>query len=236
MSNCLMADLTTRSPRRGDALSRERIVAAAVEILDQGGEGELTVRGLTAHLSTGRGAIYHHVNGKDDLLAAATDHVISRVTAGVATNEEAEPTIRALALGIFEAIDAHPWVGTQLSREPTQAAVFRIWKSIGIQLQRLGVDPAALSDAGSALVSYVLGSAAQYVAGPRTRTDEADRKTYLDQLAAMWMEHDAHPLGAEAAVQLREHDDREQFLAGVDIFLAGVTRWDRAGGARNSHF
>ena len=219
-----MADPTTRSPRRSDALSRERIVAAAVEILDRSGEGHLTVRGLTVHLSTGRGAIYHHINGKDDLLAAATDHVIAEVTAAVATNDEAEPAIRELALGIFDAIDAHPWVGTQLSREPMQAAVLRIWTSIGIQLQRLGVDPATLPDAGSALVSYVLGSAAQYVAGPRTLTDEADRKGFLDQLAAMWMEHDPHPLVAEAALALREHDDRDQFLAGVNIFLAGVRR------------
>ena len=219
-----MADPTTRTPRRSDALSRERIVAAAVEILDQGGEGELTMRRLTAHLSTGRGALYHHMNGKDDLLAAATDHVIGRVTAGVGTEEEAEPAIRALALGIFDAIDAHPWVGTQLSRDPRQAAVLKIWTSIGLQLQRLGVAPATLPDAGSALVSYVLGSAAQYAAGPRTLTDEADRKAYLDQLAALWTEQDPDPLVAEAAASLREHDDRAQFLAGVDIFLAGATR------------
>lgn len=222
-----MAGPTTKSPRRSDALSRERIVAAAVEILDRGGQGELTVRALTTHLSTGRGAVYHHVSGKDELLAAATDLVIGGVTAGVATDEEAEQAIRALALGIFDAIDAHPWVGTQLSREPMQAAVLRIWKSIGTQLQRLGVDRAALPDAGSALVSYVLGSAAQYVAGPRTLADEADRKAYLEQLAAMWVEHDPRPLVAEAAVALREHDDRKQFLAGVDIFLAGIGRRDQ---------
>jgi len=27
---------------------------------------------------------------------------------------------------------------------------------------------------------------------------------------------------ARAAAHLREHDDREQFLAGVDLFLAGI--------------
>ena len=100
--------------------------------------------------------------------------------------------------------------------------MLRIWSSVGTQLRRLGVEPAALADAGSALVSYVLGSTAQYAAGPRAHPDEADRKGYLDQIATQWMQHDPDPLVAEAATQLREHDDREQFLAGVNIFLTGM--------------
>ena len=224
VSNCRVADPSTRAARRSDALSRERIVAAAVEILDLGGEVELTVRGLTAHLATGRGAIYHHVAGKDELLAAATDHVVAQALAAVHADEAPESAIRSLALGIFDTVDAHPWVGTQLTREPTQVAVLRLWTSIGIQLQRLGVDASALSDAGGALVSYILGSTAQYVAGPRTLTDEADRQTKLDRLAALWIEHDPNPLVVEAASQLRDHDDRAQFLAGIDIFLNGIRR------------
>lgn len=219
-----MAGSAERGPRRSDALSRERIIAATVEILDVVGEGELTVRTLTDHLSTGRGAIYHHVSGKDELLAAAADDVIGQVMAGVPRDQEAEPTIRALALSIFDAIDVHPWVGTQLSRKPLQTAVLRIWTCIGTQLQRLGVDGAHRSDAGSALVSYVLGSAAQYVAGPRGVADEADRKAYLERLASVWIEHDPSPVAGEAANQLVEHDDREQFLAGVNIFLVGIKR------------
>jgi AcrR family transcriptional regulator len=218
---------TARSPRRSDALSQERIVRAAIEILDLVGEGELTVRGLTAHLATGRGAIYHHVSGKDELLSAAADEVIAQVLTGVSTDQEPEAAVRALALGIFDAIDTHPWVGSQLSREPLQPAVLRIWKGVGTQLQRLGVDDATLSDAGSALVSYVLGAAAQYVAGPRRAPDEAGRQAYLDKLAVAWAEHDPDPLVTRAAAQLREHDDRQQFVAGVDIFLAGVRRRDR---------
>lgn len=199
-------------------------MAAAVEILDRSGETELTVRGLTAHLATGRGAIYHHVAGKDELLAAAADHVIGAALAAVQTDGAPEAAIRSLALGIFDTVDAHPWVGTQLTREPAQVAVLRIWTSVGVQLQRLGVCAPALSDAGSALVSYVLGSTAQYVAGPRTLTDHADRRAYLDRLAATWIEHNPDPFVAEAATRLRDHDDREQFLAGVDIFLNGIRR------------
>src|ERR1700685_2726772 len=61
-----------RAARRTSALSRELIVQAATEILDAEGETALTFRALTRHLSTGYGAIYHHVTDKSDLLASAT--------------------------------------------------------------------------------------------------------------------------------------------------------------------
>jgi len=66
-----------RAARRTDALSRELIVRAATEILDADGETALTFSALTRHLSTGYGAVYHHVANKSDLLAAAADEVIA---------------------------------------------------------------------------------------------------------------------------------------------------------------
>ncbi len=221
-----MSFMTTpsqRSPRRTDALSRERIVEATIELLDSGGESGLTLRAVTAHLATGRGAIYHHVANKDELLAAAADGVISQVLANAAGDDDPTRSIRTLARGIFDAIDAHPWVGTQLSREPLQPAVLRIWKSIGAQLHTLGVTGTGLSDAGSALVNYVLGAAAQHAAGARRAPDDTARKEYLERLAAQWAQSDSDPLVQESASLLPGHDDRAQFLAGVNIFLAGIS-------------
>ncbi|WP_063763666.1 TetR family transcriptional regulator [Actinoplanes subtropicus] len=224
-----MTPAKRRSPRRSDALSRTRIVEAAIQILDSAGESGLTVRAVTAHLATGRGAIYHHVANKDELLAAAADGVIGQVIAAVAGDEDPRRAIRALALGIFEAIDAHPWVGAQLAREPLQPAVLQIWTSIGLRLHDLGVAGTDLPDAGSALVNYILGAAAQHAAGARRAPDDAARRDYLERLAAEWARLDAHPLVRESASLLREHDDREQFLAGVEIYLAGVAARPLAG-------
>jgi predicted nucleic acid-binding protein len=53
----LMATRARRAERRTDALSRERIVAAAIKILDDDGESALTFRALAARLATGSGAI-----------------------------------------------------------------------------------------------------------------------------------------------------------------------------------
>ena len=75
----------------------------------------MTFRALAARLATGPGAIDRHVANKSELLVAASDAVVARRDGSdvpVATPHDA---IRAIALGVFDAIDAHPWVGAQLS-------------------------------------------------------------------------------------------------------------------------
>ncbi|WIY07056.1 TetR/AcrR family transcriptional regulator [Amycolatopsis mongoliensis] len=211
--------------RRTDGLSKELIVKAAKELLDDGGETALTFRALTTHLTTGYGAIYHHVANKSDLLAAATDDVIASVMTGVVVDAEPREALRTVALGLFDAIDAHPWVGAQLSREPWRPALLAVYERIGGLLDALGVPERALFDAAGALVNYVLGVAGQNAANARVLTlGEADRSAFLAKVAAQWADLDPerYPFVHKASAQLREHDDRDQFLAGVDIFLAGI--------------
>ena len=220
----LMATKTQRTERRADALSKERIVEAAIEILDAGGESALTFRALAARLATGSGAIYWHVANKDDLLTATTSNVIAHVMTVVVTGADPREAIRTVALGVFDAIDAHPWVGTQLSREPWQSAVMEIFEGIGGQLLALGVPERAQFDCASALVNYILGLAGQYAAAARLLARDADRSAFLATVAARWAQLDPaeHPFVHRVATQLPEHDDREQFLAGIDLILAGI--------------
>jgi len=220
----LMAATTKRTQRRTDALSKERIVEAAIEILDAEGEGALTFRALTARLATGSGAIYWHVANKNDLLAATTNDVIARVMTEVASGSQPRQAIRAIALGVFDAIDAHPWVGAQLSREPWHSAMLQIFEGIGEQLGALGVPERAQFDCASALLNYILGLAGQYAAGSRLIPAGTDRTAFLATFAAQWAHLDPaeYPFVRQVAPQLPEHDDREQFVAGIDLILAGI--------------
>ena len=221
----VMAAKTQRAERRTDALSKERIVAAAIEILDAGGESALTFRELAARLATGSGAIYWHVASKNELLAAATDDVITRVMTEVVGSAEPQEAIRAIALGVFDAIDAHPWVGTQLSGEPWQSAILQILEGVGGQLQALGVPERAQFDCVSALLNYILGLAGQYAAAARLLPRETDRSAFLATIAARWAQLDPakYPFVHQVATQLPGHDDRGQFLAGIDLILVGIT-------------
>jgi AcrR family transcriptional regulator len=220
-----MATRTQRTERRTDALSKERIVETAIEILDTDGESALTFRALTARLATGAGAIYNHVASKDELLAATTDQVIAGVMTEVVSGAEPREAIRAIALGVFDAINAHPWVGTQLSREPWQFAITQILESVGEQLQVLGVPGRAQFDCASALANYVLGLAGQYAAAARLLARETDRSAFLATIAARWARLDPaqYPFVHKVAAQLPDHDDRGQFLAGINLILAGIT-------------
>jgi AcrR family transcriptional regulator len=219
-----VATKNQRTERRADALSKERIVEVAIEILDTDGESALTFRALTARLATGSGAIYWHVANKNDLLAATTDEFIARVMTEMIGGAEPGEAIRAIALGLFEAIDAHPWVGAQIAREPWRSAMLQIFESVGRQLQALGVPEQAQFDAASALVTYILGAAGQNAANARLLPRETDRSAFLATLAAHWAQLDPsqYSFVRQIATRLREHDDREQFLAGIDLILAGI--------------
>ena len=229
-----MATRTRRAERREEPLSRERIVGAAVELLDEAGETGLTFRALTERLATGPGAIYWHVANKDELLAAATSAAVTTALASEPAGPPDKPdvAIRAIALGLFDAIDEHPWLGTQLavqiSRSPWQSAAPRILERIGRQVQALGVPESSRFTTIFALVYYILGAAGQNAvnrASARVLRPGMARSEYLDAVVTQWeaLDPDEYPFIRAAAGQLRDHDDRLEFLAGVDLILAGIT-------------
>lgn len=217
---------SSRGERRTTPLSRELIVDTVVALLDASGESALTFRALTTRLATGNGAIYHHVSNKAELLAAATARLLGTVI-GDPQRPGGDPIahIRAVAAGLFDAIDAHPWMGTQLIREPRQPAMLEVYEAFGGRLQALGVPEETVFDSTFALVDYVIGAAVQNAANGRTVDGGDDRAGALQDTATRWSELDAerYPFLRAAAARVGEHDDREQFLAGVGLFLRGIT-------------
>ena len=218
-----MARLRRRRDRRTDALAKDRIVAAAIGMLDAGGESALTFRALAARLATGSGAIHWHVANKDELLADATDDVVGRALAPVEDAGEPGAAIRAVALALFDTIDVHPWVGVQLSRQPWRPAALRLYEAVGGPLGRLGVSEHVQFDAWSSLVSYILGAAGQNAANARL-LPTTDRTRHVAAIAERWSRLDpAHyPYLRRLAPLFADHDDRKQFLAGVDLILGGI--------------
>ena len=213
--------------RRDESLSRDRIIEASIALLDHSGESGLTFRALSERLVTGPGAIYWHIAGKSELLTAACDAVVGRMMNEPLVDATPEATIRALALGLFDAIDAHPWVGSALIRAELQSPMVRLLERIGQQVRALGVPDEEQWAVVSALLNYILGVAGRNAAnGQLARTRGIDRSDFLEAVSTVWSQLDAeeYPFARSLAGQLRAHDDRKDFLAGIDLILRGIGR------------
>ncbi len=219
-----MAKTKRRPERREDALSRATIIDAAIELLDSEGEDGLTFRALATRLATGPGAIYWHITNKSELLIAASEAVVTRALAHVSTRATPQKAIRKIAVSVFETFDAHPWMGAQLTRNPSPTAMLQIFERIGRQVQALHVPNGAQFTAATVLVSYIISESCQNAANGRLHDPRPDRAEFLDQIAAQWQGLDAteYAFTRNVANQLREHDDRAEFLAGIDLILAGI--------------
>src|SRR5262245_13316697 len=106
-----------QEPRSETPLSRERIVATAVELLDAHGVNGLTMRGLADHLGSGVMSLYWHVGGKEDVFDLALDSVLEY--GGLP--EEAEPRDwRGEVVHLLEdwrsCMLRHPWSASLLPR------------------------------------------------------------------------------------------------------------------------
>jgi AcrR family transcriptional regulator len=220
-----MAKNARGSQRREESLSRDRIIEAAIGLLDHSGESGLTFRALSQRLVTGPGAIYWHIANKSELLTAACDAIVARLMNEPSVDATPKATIRALALGIFDAIDEHPWVGRALTQAASQLPMVRIIERIGQQVRALGVPADAQWAAVSALLSYILGVAGQNAANRQlARTRGIDRSDFLEAVATAWsqLQPDEYPFARSMAGHMRTHDDRVDFLAGIDLILSGI--------------
>ena len=76
----------------------------------------------------------------------------------------------------------------------------------------------------SALLNYILGVGTQN-AGNARNAASPDRAKMLAAAAKIWANLDAetYAFTRTMAAPLRDHDDRVEFLAGLDLILAGIS-------------
>ena len=105
----------TRPPGRRPALTREQILTAALQIIDQDGVEALTMRRLGQALDRNPMAIYRHAADKDALLDGIVEHVAAELVAPDVPTETGMGAGRATTSGKrFYAVprtpsDESPW-------------------------------------------------------------------------------------------------------------------------------
>jgi AcrR family transcriptional regulator len=216
--------------RRRASHSMEAVLTEAVALLDEAGDGALTFRALSARLGTGVGSIYWYVASKDELLDRATDHAVGEVLVQVekrAGGDDAIDELRDIAVTVFDAIVARPWLGAYFMRNSLlQPNSLRLYELLGQQVLRLDLTPRQRFHAISAIFGFTVGTAADLGQEPPQEVLDGSvgREEYLARFAETWRALDPveYPYVREIADEFAQHDDAEQFRAGLDLLLAGL--------------
>jgi AcrR family transcriptional regulator len=111
--------LRKRPARRGP-LSEAEVVAAALEIIKEGGAESLTMRRLSDDLGVALGATYKHVSNKQVLLTLVADELFARVEDTDPRDEEWLPRMHALFVRIYDTFRAYPGLADQVAHLPSQ--------------------------------------------------------------------------------------------------------------------
>ncbi|MFD0310022.1 TetR/AcrR family transcriptional regulator [Streptomyces sp. NPDC127119] len=208
----------------------EAVLAAAVALLDEAGGSALTFRALAARLGTGVGTIYWYVSNKDELLDRATDHAIGGVLTAVEEQPDSDDPIadlRTMAITLFDAIVDRPWLSAYFMRNTDiQGNSLRLYERLGEQTLRLDLTPRQRFHAVSAITGVVVGTAADLgMEVPQELLDgDVDRDAFLGRFAERWRSLDAtdFPFVHQIVDEFAEHDDRDQFIAALDLTLDGL--------------
>jgi AcrR family transcriptional regulator len=218
--------MTSSPPVDRPPLSRERILAAAIEIADADGLDALSMRRLGTALGVEAMSLYHHVASKDALLDGIVDIVLGDIELP-APGGDWRDGVRTIASSSHAVLGRHPWAaGLMLSR--TIPSRFRYMEALLGNLRNGGLSPIQTDHAYHALDSYITGFTLWQVG---LAIDEGS----LPGLARAFLETldpDRNPYLIEHIhVHLAERDpaDEGSFAFGLDLLLDGLERIRRPG-------
>lgn len=167
--------MKTRSTRR-KPLSRERVLAAALALVDAEGLAGLSMRRLAAVLHVEAMSLYHHVRDKGDLLSGLVDVVLSRIAPPDPSRPWSE-RVEAVALGLYRALVAHPSLVLIIASEegaPTSGEVLRGMDGVVAALAESGLSPAQQVSAFRGLLAMCFGFVLTHTQGLRATRAQAE--------------------------------------------------------------
>jgi AcrR family transcriptional regulator len=146
------------------ALTRERIVQAAVEILDSEGQNGLTIRKLGARLNAGATSLYWHVETRDDVLELALDSILGEISLPTEALEWDKELVRFLT-DWRQTLLRHPWSTSLVGFRPLLGpnALARS-EHLRATLMKTGLPEVEVIHAGYTVSNFMLGSVATQVA------------------------------------------------------------------------
>ncbi|MDX6335840.1 MAG: hypothetical protein QOG05_3180 [Streptosporangiaceae bacterium] len=208
---------------RRTQLTRERVMAAAIELADRDGIESISMRRLAQELGVEAMSLYTHVRNKNDLLDGMTDAVISQIPMG-ADGVDWKMSLRQMVLAARSVMQRHPWAPrtVEMQTAPGPAVLQYVNSVFGI-LREGGFSIAQTHHALHILGSRVLGFTQALFDDSEELEPEA-AASLASELGA------SHPYVVEMALAvthggaLGRCDDDAEFEFALDFILDGLAQ------------
>jgi AcrR family transcriptional regulator len=196
-----------------ETISRERVLKAALAVVDQEGLEAITMRRVGEELGIEAMSLYNHVENKAAILDGIFEIILAELPQ-IKSGGSWQCVLRARARTFRRTLQAHPNALPLFANRPavTPAAITHVEEGL-VVLREAGFSPGAALSAFQVLAAFVVGHTMQ---GHRPRGADESHPNY-ERLSP-----DAFPRVREAAHTLLTHDLDREFEFGLDALLAGL--------------
>ena len=220
----MTADTPSSSRSRGrPALPLDRILATALELVDEQGADALSMRSLAQRLGSGTATLYRHFGSRSELVALMVDRMIGEIDLRALAALPWQQACMSFAQSMFDALTQHANMASLLIGHvpvgPNALAQRELVLSV---LLDNGFAPAAAAHAYATVSRYVLGFAIQ-LSGPTSGGDQPDAQDAEVAAAFHRLDPSRYPATVAVADELPVPLE-EEFTFGLQLIVAGLER------------
>ncbi|MFF3934840.1 TetR/AcrR family transcriptional regulator [Streptomyces phaeofaciens] len=205
-----------------ETLTRQRVLRAAVELADTGGQETLSMRKLGEAVGVEAMSLYNHVANKEDLLDGMVDLVFGEVELPT-PGDDWRQAMRQRAVSMRQVLSRHRWaIGLMESRSTPGPATLRHHDAVLGCLRQAGFSLTLTAHAVSVLDSYIYGFALQEKTLP---FDTPEETAELAESIMSGFGDGEYPYLAEIAtshVMRPGYSYGDEFAFGLDLILDGL--------------
>jgi AcrR family transcriptional regulator len=205
---------------RRAGLTRERILDAAVELIDRDGVEGFSVRRLAGGLGVDPMSLYNHVANKDDILDGVVESVMSELSLAHDPADTWQQQVRTSAGAFRQVALAHPNVAiVMLTRRVLTEEPLRLLREAVSPALALGLPIDEAIDVVRTFTAFLTGSILRELGSGMTLA-VADPELVRQRVEDV--ERSSDDVLAGAAHSIAEIDHEALFDYGVELFIAGL--------------
>ena len=207
-------------------LTRERIVRAALAIIDSEGMDALSMRRVAQELDTGAASLYAHVSNKDELIEEVLDLVYAEIELEEPDPQRWEEQIKGHLRRSRAVLTGHGNLAraAMAANVPVTPHALDNAEAMLAILRAGGLDEQTAAYGVDVLALYVTATA--FEESSRGGFSEADHDAFTERITGYFssIPADRYPMITTMAAALTRNVGDERFEFGLEILVGGLAR------------